>query len=75
MTMTDEPDHNLSFDAWEALKALRPFGLSAPKVSSHILQQLVADELVVILQAGPVITPKGRSVVLRGSPRLWDLAA
>jgi hypothetical protein len=67
--MTHEPDNDLSFDQWEALKALRPSGPSAPKLSAHVLEQLV------VLQDGPVITPKGRSVVLRGSPRLWDLAA
>lgn len=73
--MTREPDNDLSFEQWEALKALRPSGPATPKVSAHVLQQLVANDLVVILHDGPVITPKGRSVVLRGSPRLWDLAA
>ena len=73
--MTDDIDHDLSFDQWEALKALRPSGLSAPKVSTYVLEQLVANDLVTMLQGHPMITPKGRSVVLRGSPRLWDLAA
>ena len=73
--MTDDTDHDLSFDQWEALKALRPLGPSAPKVSAYILEQLVASALVTMSQGHPVITPKGRSVVLRGSPRLWDLAA
>ena len=73
--MTDEPDHDLSFEQWEVLKALRPSGPSAPRVSAYTLEQLVANDLVTMLQGHPVITPKGRSVVLRGSPRLWDLAA
>jgi hypothetical protein len=73
--MTDDFDNDLSFDQWEALKALRPTGTPAPKPSGWILEQLVAHDLVAMLQGAPVITAKGRSVVLRGSPRLWDLAA
>jgi hypothetical protein len=75
MMMSDEPDNDLSFDQWEALKSLRPSGPTAPKLSAYVLEQLVVNDLVVMLPGGPVITPKGRSVVLRGSPRLWDLAA
>ncbi|CAN5492333.1 hypothetical protein BH11PSE4_BH11PSE4_42900 [soil metagenome] len=73
--MTNDFDNDLSFDQWETLKALRPSGVPAPKVSGWILDQLVAQDLVAMVQGGPVITAKGRSVVLRGSPRLWDLAA
>jgi hypothetical protein len=36
---------------------------------------LTALELAAMTGDGPVITPKGRSVLLRGSPLLLDVAA
>jgi hypothetical protein len=75
MTMTDDTDNELSFDQWEALKALRPSGPSAPRISTYVLELLVSNGLVAMVQGSPQITARGRSVVLRGSPRLWDLAA
>ena len=72
--MNTELDHDLSNDQWEALRALRP-AAPAGKRNGHILQQLSALELVVLSEGAPMLTPKGRAVLLRGSPRLWDLAA
>ncbi|MDB5652713.1 MAG: uncharacterized protein JWQ94_326 [Tardiphaga sp.] len=68
-------DDLLTSDQWDALRALRPSALSAIKLNGYILQQLDALELVVLSDAAPRLTPKGRAVVLRGSPRLWDVAA
>lgn len=72
--MNTEIDHDLSNDQWEALRALRPAALVGKK-NIHTLQQLSALELVELCDGAPRLTPKGRAVLLRGSPRLWDLAA
>jgi hypothetical protein len=71
---TDIDDH-LSNDQWDTLRALRPSAPSAPRLNAYILQQLSALDLVVLSEAAPLLTPKGRAVMLRGSPQLWDLAA
>jgi hypothetical protein len=73
--MNAEIDYNLAPDQWEALKALR-----APAAADRVLGLLVVESLIALQLAEmtgdcPVITPKGRSVLLRGSPRLWDVAA
>ena len=72
--MNTEFDYDLSRDQWEALKALR---LPADErgVGHRLTASLVALQLAAMTGDGPVITPKGRSVLLRGSPRLWDVAA
>jgi hypothetical protein len=78
--MNAEIDHELTLGQWEALKALRP----APKYRAAestafpnrvVVATLVALQLAEMTGDRPVITSKGRSVLLRGSPRLWDVAA
>jgi ribosomal protein S19E (S16A) len=44
-------------------------------VNRFVLDQLIALGLAQARDDGPVITSRGRSVLLRGSPRLWDVAA
>ena len=39
------------------------------------VESLIALQLAAMTSDGPVITRKGRSVLLRGSPQLWDVAA
>jgi hypothetical protein len=73
--MNAEIDYELTADQWEALKALR---VPAPKcraLNQFVLKELVALDLAAVTEDLPVITAWGRSVLLRGSPRLWDLAA
>jgi hypothetical protein len=79
--MNAEIDYELTPDQWEALKALR---LPAPKYRAaestafpnrRVVATLVALQLAAMNADRPSITPKGRSVLLRGSPRLWDVAA
>ena len=73
--MNAEFDYDLTVDQWEALKALR---LPAPDrggLNRSVVEGLVALQLAEMTDGGAVITPKGRSVLLRGSPRLWDVAA
>ena len=73
--MNDEIDYNLTPDQWETLKALRmpTSGLSA--LNQFVLGDLVALGLAAVSDDMPVITPKGRKALIRGSSRLWDVAA
>jgi hypothetical protein len=77
--MNAEFDYDLTADQWETLKALRAFAPnSAPKtrkLNRFVVEHLVALGLAGMSDGRPVLTPKGRSVLLRGSPRLLDLAA
>jgi hypothetical protein len=73
--MNAEIDYDLTPDQWEALKALRLPALERRILNRSVLKPLIALQLATITDDGPVITPKGRSVLLRGSPRLWDVAA
>jgi len=73
--MNVEFDCDLTRDQWETLKALR-----LPAAQRRILDRLAVKSLVTLglaapTGAHPTITPRGRHVLLRGSPRLWDVAA
>jgi hypothetical protein len=79
--MNAEIDLELTLGQWEALKALR---LPAPKYRTAestafpnrvVVANLVALQLAAIIGDRPAITSKGRRVLLRGSPTLWDVAA
>ncbi|HVX77859.1 MAG TPA: hypothetical protein VHB49_17125 [Bradyrhizobium sp.] len=73
--MSVELDYDLTQDQWEVLKALR---LPAPKrrsLNRFVVERLVTFQLATMIGDCPVITEKGRKVLVRGSSRLWDLAA
>jgi hypothetical protein len=74
--MNAELDYDLSPEQWETLKALRA-GATQRRVSNQfVLGQLVALGLAATGADGPVITPTGRKILIRGSSRLWfDVAA
>jgi len=72
--MIAEFDYDLTRDQWEALKALRLPAAERRVVNGPVVESLVALQLATMTGA-PSITAKGRSVLLRGSPRLWDVAA
>jgi hypothetical protein len=74
--MTVEIDYDLYPTQWEALKALRT-SLSEELAPAHLpaLAGLVELGLATLVLGRPAITPAGRGVLLRGSPRLWDVAA
>jgi hypothetical protein len=70
-----EHDDDPTPEQWEALKALR-----APASMSCAVNPLLLDELIALGFAATrggltVITPSGRRVLVRGSPRLLDVAA
>jgi hypothetical protein len=73
--MSAEIDYDLTVDQWEALRAIRVPAPNGRALHRSIVESLVALQLAEMTDARPVITPKGRSVLLRGSPRLLDVAA
>jgi len=73
--MNAEIDYDLTPDQWEVLKALRAPARERRGLNRSVVENLVALGLAVMTEDRPVITRKGRSVLLRGSPRLWDVAA
>jgi ribosomal protein S19E (S16A) len=73
--MNAEFDYDLTPDQWETLKALRMPLANGSALNRSVVENLVALGLAEITGDRPVLTRKGRSVLLRGSPRLWDVAA
>jgi ribosomal protein S19E (S16A) len=73
--MNVEFDYDLTPDQWETLKAIRVPAANGRALNRSIIENLVALGLAEKAGDRPVITRKGRSVLLRGSPRLWDVAA
>jgi hypothetical protein len=73
--MNAEFDHELTPDQWEALKALRAPASKASRLNRFVIRDLIALHLAMMNGNFPVITPKGRKVLVRGSSRLWDVAA
>jgi ribosomal protein S19E (S16A) len=73
--MDAEFDYDLTPDQWETLKTIRVPAANGRGLNRAIVQNLVALGLAEMTGDRPVITRKGRSVLLRGSPRLWDVAA
>jgi hypothetical protein len=74
--MNAELDYDLSPDQWEALKTLRYRATQRRASNLFAVNRLAALGLVALCDDGPVITPMGRKVLIRGSSRLWeDVAA
>jgi hypothetical protein len=73
--MDAEFENDLTPDQWAALKALRVPAQGWRGLNRSVVESLIALDLAGISEDRPILTRKGRSVLLRGSPRLWDLAA
>lgn len=73
--MTTDIDCALTIHQWETLRALRPAGTATVALNQQIVEQLIALDLATIADGRPAITARGRKVMLRGSPSLWDVAA
>lgn len=55
---------------------LREVRLTGRTTAPSIAQRLSTDELLVLGRDGRMrLTAKGRSLLVRGSPSLWDIAA
>ena len=73
--MSTEFDYDLTSDQWETLKALRGGAPQRRAPSRVVVHELVALGLATMDGGRPLITANGRSVLLRGSPQLLDLAS
>ncbi len=73
--MTTEIGCRLAPDHWQALRVLRLPAAERGALNGYALGELIALGLAAHGDDGPRITPTGRSVLLRGSPSLWDVAA
>ena len=73
--MDAEFDCELSPDQWEMLKALRSPAPDRRMTSRPVLAELIALGLATFKDERPVITAKGRKVLVRGSEKLLDLSA
>jgi hypothetical protein len=73
--MNAELDYELTPDQWETLKALRVPAPEQRSVNGPVLKQLIALGLAAMSDEAPKITDWGRKVLVRGSSRLWDVAA
>lgn len=74
--MNDEFDYDLTPSQWEALRALRTPAAKLPRLSRFAIDALIALGLAVMHDQAPVITARGRKVLIRGSSMLLqDLAA
>ena len=73
--MQTEFDYDLTPDQWETLKALRVPAAGFFNPNPFVLAELIALRLAAMNGSSPVITPAGRKALIRGSSRLWDVAA
>jgi hypothetical protein len=73
--MNDEIDYALTSNQWETLKALRVPVSRLSALNRFVLDDLVALGLATMSDNLPAMTPKGRKALIRGSFRLWDVAA
>jgi hypothetical protein len=73
--MNTQIDYDLTPDQWETLKALRVPASGLSTLNLAVLEQLIALRLAAMIDNLPVITPAGRRTLIRGSSRLWDVAA
>ena len=73
--MNTDFECELTLDQWTALKALRRPAADRGALYRPAVESLIALQLATAGDEGPAITAKGRHVLLRGSPLLWDVAA
>ncbi|MDB5606461.1 MAG: hypothetical protein JWP25_3361 [Bradyrhizobium sp.] len=73
--MNAEFDYDLTPDQWEALKTLRLPASERRTLNRFVVEDLAALQLATLIDDCPVITQRGRKVLIRGSSRLWDVAA
>ena len=73
--MDAEFDCELSPDQWETLKALRASTPDRRLPGRLALAEQMALGLIAFRDELPVITAKGRKVLVRGSEKLLDVAA
>lgn len=65
----------LTASEFETLKAVGSPSKADKPVDTWTLAHLMAADLVADEDGRPVLTEKGRGLIVRGSPENWDLAA
>jgi hypothetical protein len=74
--MNDDFEYQLTPDQWEALKNLRSAASRPLRMNRFVVEGLIALGLVAVSRGVPLITARGRKVLVRGSSLLLhDLAA
>jgi hypothetical protein len=74
--MNDEFEYQLTPDQWEGLKNLRSAASRPLRMNRFVVEGLIALGLVAVTRDMPLITARGRKVLVRGSSLLLhDLAA
>jgi hypothetical protein len=73
--MNADFDHDLTPDQWEVLKMLRLPASRRRALNRYAVEGLIALQLAALIDEHPVITPRGRKVLVRGSSRLLDVVA
>ena len=74
--MNDDLEYQLTPDQWEALKNLRSAASRPLRMNRFVVEGLIALGLVAVSRGVPLITARGRKVLVRGSSLLLhDLAA
>jgi len=74
--MNDDLEYQLTPDQWEALKNLRSAASRPLRMNRFVIEGLIALGLVAVSRGVPLITARGRKVLVRGSSLLLhDLAA
>ena len=73
--MNAELDYELTPDQWETLKALRIPPRERRALNNFVVEELIVLGLAAVSDEVPSITRWGRKVLIRGSSRLWDVAA
>ena len=69
-----EIDLVLDRSQWETLKVLGAPDADQRLVDELAIERLVAAKLAEMRDGRPIITPMGRTAVVRGSPYLWDMS-
>ena len=73
--MNANVDDDLTRVQWEALKAFRRGPPEISLFNQSVLESLIVLQLVTVSEDRLAMTSRGRQVLLRGSPKLWDVAA
>ena len=56
--------------------ALKEIHLTGENLDKELVRKFVEDDIIADLNvSGLLLTHKGRSLLVRGSPALWDIAA
>ena len=67
-------DVDLDRTDWETLRSLGAPNADHHRLDGQAVERLVASEFVAVQDGRAVITPLGRKVIVRGSPRFWNLS-